>query len=214
MTTAVILDRPYLCTSTPLVSEPVKHYVPLEDDICTDSTGVPSDEDLGTEPLAVVRFEHQVARFQRATGRERDAARAAIINKLLATDDPDAFLNTVIQTLTLSKRPGRLDDAVDILSKCGHLLPQFICEMLSQNQILPVDEDYWYVLIRSVGKSNLPAARMFVDLLWTKSREAAVEALGDIGDDESLKRLHDIAAGDPSARIRQLAAQAIEECSG
>ena len=83
----------------------------------------------------------------------------------------------------------------------------------SQPQATEIDEDYWYVLIRGVGKSALPSASMFVEMLWSKSPEAAVEALGDIGNDEALKRLRTLAAHAPSQFIRQLAAGIIDEWS-
>jgi len=153
-----------------------------------------------TEPPAALQFEHDVAWFQRAVGRKRDAARSAIVKRLLKEDDPSEFIQTTVRTLVSSARPGRLDDAVDILSECGNLLPQFIFDLLTQPQTKEIGEDEWY-----------PSARMFVGMLWSKSPEAAVEALGDIGDEESLKRLRAVAADDPSEFVRQLAAGIITE---
>ncbi len=146
-------------------------------------------------------------------GDQRDAARSAIIQKILNADNPDEYIQTTVQTLISSARPGRLDDAVDILSECGPRLEQFVNEVLLQSmQIDDADEDFWYVLIRGIGKSTLPSARMFVRMLWPNSPDAAVEALGDIGGDESLKRLREVAAGDSPEFVRNLAAEIIEEC--
>jgi hypothetical protein len=160
-----------------------------------------------------MRFAREVASFQRSVGTQRDAARGTIVRRILTADDPDEYVGTVLQTLLSSRRPGRLDDAIDILSATGPVVATFICEMLSQPQVTEVDEDYWYVLIRALGRSQIPAARMFIDLLWQKSPEAAVEALGDLGNAESIARLRTIAGSDGSDRIRQLAADIIEECS-
>ncbi len=174
---------------------------------------VPGEEDVGTEPPAALRFEHEVARFQRAVGHQRDAARSAIVRRILKADDPDEYIQTMAQTLVSSALPGRLDDAVDILSECGPRLEQFVNGVLPQLiQSDEADEDFCYVLIRGIGKSTLPSARMFVELLWSKSPDAAVEAMGDIGGDDSLKRLRGVAAGDPSEFVRNLAAEIIEEC--
>ena len=203
MNTAAIPIRPSF--STVFAFEPAEHPARFGYGLL--------EEDVKTEPPAALRFEHEVVRFQRAVGRQRDVARSAIVKKLLTADNPDEYIQTALHTLISSARPGRLDDAVDILSECGRLLPQFVHEMLSQPQTSEGDEDYWYALIRGMGKSTLPSARMFVELLWPKSPEAAVEALGDIGDGESLKRLHEVAVGDPSDFIRQLAAGIVEECS-
>ena len=170
-------------------------------------------EDIRTEPPQVLRFEHEVARFQRALGTERDALRSAIVRKIMAADYPDEYVEVVIQTFVLSSRPGRLDDAVDILSETPRVLPQFVSELLSQPPDNERDEDYWYVLIRALGKSSLSSARMFIEMLWPKSPEAAVEALGDLGGPESLQRLRDIAGTDASEFIRQMAAEILEEYS-
>ncbi len=170
-------------------------------------------EDLPTESPPAMRFAREVASFQRSVGTQRDAARGTIVRRILTADDPDEYVGTVLQTLLSSRRPGRLDDAIDILSATGPVVATFICEMLSQPQVTEVDEDYWYVLIRALGRSQIPAARMFIDLLWQKSPEAAVEALGDLGNAESIARLRTIAGSDGSDRIRQLAADIIEECS-
>jgi hypothetical protein len=182
------------------IEEPTRYkYVAIEED--------------RTEPPQSLRFEHEVGRFHRALGQERDAARSAIVKKLLAVDEPDEYIQTALRAFVSSSRPGRLDDAVDILSQCGRLLPQFVSEVLTRPQPTSVDDDYWYVLIRSIGKSTLPSARLLVELLWSRSPEAAVEALGDIGDAESLKKLRVVAAGDPSEFVRSLATEVIEECS-
>lgn len=170
-------------------------------------------EDTRTEPSESLRFEHELARFQRAVGSERDASRSAIVRNILAADYPDEYVETILQTLILSSCPGRLDDAVDILSETPRVLPQFVSEVLSQPRAAEPDEDYWYVLIRALGKSSLPSSRMFIGLLWPKSPEAGVEALGDLGDAESLRRLRAVASTDASDFIRQMAAEILEECS-
>jgi hypothetical protein len=170
-------------------------------------------EDSRTEPPEALRFEHEVARFQRATGSERDASRSAIVRRILTADYPDDYVETVLQTLVFSSRPGRLDDAVDILSETPRVLPQFISEALSQPQAAGADEDYWYVLIRALGKSSLPSSRIFIELLWSKSPEAGIEALGDLGDAQSVRRLRAVASSDASDFIRQMAAEILEECS-
>jgi hypothetical protein len=136
-----------------------------------------------------------------------------IVKRIRTADHPDEFIQTTIRTLVSSAQPGRLDDAVDILSQCGELLPTFIFEVLSQPQATGIDEDYWYVLIRGVGKSALPSASIFVEMLSSNSPEAAVEALGDVGSEQALKRLRAVAAHGPSPFIRQLAAGIIDVCS-
>jgi hypothetical protein len=54
---------------------------------------------------------------------------------------------------------------------------------------------------------------MYVEMLWSKSPEAAVEALGDIADPESIARLREVARSDTSEFIRNMAEEVLEECS-
>ena len=206
MSTTAISIHSFSRTLSGLFAPELEHCVPY------DYYATPQKKDIRTELPEALRFEYEVARFQRAVGRQRDAARSAIIKKLLTADNPDEYIQTAVHTLISSARPGRLDDAVDILSQCGRLLPQFVCESLPQPQTTEIDEDFWYTVIRGMGKSGFPSARMFVELLWSKSPEAAVEALGDIGDDESLERLRAVVAGDSPEFVRNLATEIIEEC--
>jgi hypothetical protein len=169
------------------------------------------EETTGTKPPKSIQFRNDVAQFHRMVGRERDAARAEIVRKIRTADDPDEFILTTIFTLISSTRPGRLDDAIDVLSECGRRLSQFVVSILTQPQAKAIDEDFWYVLIRAVGRSGIPSARMFVELLWRESPEAAVEALGDIGDEDAIRRLRAVAGDASLGSVRQLAADIIDE---
>lgn len=172
----------------------------------------PIEDETQTAAPKAVQFGHEVSRFQRTVGGHRDAARATIVRKILKAEDPEEHLEICLQTFLLSARPGRLDDAVDVLSETGAVLQQFVCALVAQPSASDVDEDYWYVLIRALGKSRLPSASMYIEALWLKSPEAGVEALGDLGGDESLRRLQTVAASDRSDTIRQLATEIIKEC--
>ena len=166
-----------------------------------------------TEPPTVVRFEHDLCGFNGP----RAQSRCRAVHDCQTNFEQQTILSTSSRRPSavwcLAPRPGRLDDAVDILSQCGELLPNFILEMLSQPQATGIDEDYWYVLIRGVGKSALPSASIFVEMLSSNSPEAGGRVLGDIGSEQALKRLRAVAAHGRSPFIRQLAAGIIDECS-
>lgn len=176
--------------------------------------------DVRTELPPALRFEREINCFQFALGQERDAARSAIVKKIITANKPDEYIQTALHTFISSSRPGRLDDAIDILSQCGQILPHFVYEVRPRHQPEPInedywiDEDYWYVLIRSIGKSSLaPAeASSLVTSLWSHSPEAVLEALGDIGDEGSLKQLRDFATKGESDFIQRLAQEILEEC--
>lgn len=95
-------------------------------------------------------IEHDVTRLQQAVGHQRDVMRSVIVCNILKADKPNKYIHTLIQTLILSALPGRLDDGIDILSQCEHLVEQLLYEMLLQPQSSEIDEDYWYILISSI----------------------------------------------------------------
>lgn len=197
MTTAVIRLSP---STTALEDEPLEvHPAQIV-------------EDQRTGPSSSMLLDHEISRFQRSIGAQRDSLRNAIIRKIVNADDPDEYIETTLQALIGSTKPGRLDDAVDILSQAGTVLPQFLHGSFSQLDVDDVDEDYWYVLIRAVGKSKSPTARMYVEMLWSRCPEAAVEALGDIGDEESIDLLRTVVKGAPTEFMRTLAEEVLEEC--
>lgn len=165
-----------------------------------------------TNAPKAIQFGHDVARFQKIAGHARDAARSAIVRKIIRSNSPDEEIEMTLQTFISSAVPGRLDDAVDILCQVGPMLAQFATETTSRVLSVEPDKDYWYVLIRALGKSGLPSARILIDSLWQRSPEAGVEAFADLGGPESLQRLRTVAHADPSEFIRQLAAENLEEC--
>jgi hypothetical protein len=178
-----------------------------------ETTSPTPTKDNRTEAPKAIKFGHEVARFQKIAGHARDAARSAIVRKIVRSNSPDEEIEITLQTFIASAVPGRLDDAVDILCQVGPMLAQFATETTSRALSVAPDKDYWYVLIRALGKSGLPSARILIDSLWKRSPEAGVEAFADLGGPESLQRLRTVAHTDPSEFIRQLAAEILEECT-
>lgn len=166
-----------------------------------------------TEAPEAIQFGHEVARFQKIAGHARDAARSAIVRKIVRSNSPDEYIEMTLQTFIASAIPGRLDDAIDILCQVGPILAQFATEITSRALSAEPDKDYWYVLMRALGKSRLPSARILIDSLWGRSPEAGVEAFADLGGPESLQRLRTVAHTAPSEFIRKLAAEILEECT-
>jgi hypothetical protein len=166
-----------------------------------------------TEAPQSTVFGQQVARFQRAVGAERMALRAVIVRSIVSAEpSADEQIEIVLQVPLESARPGRLDDAVDILAETGPVLERFVGGTLARSDGADRDEDYWYVLIRALGKSKSEMVRSHFESLWNQSPEAVVEALGDLGDAESLRRLQEIAGGDAPEFIRRLASETLRDC--
>lgn len=156
--------------------------------------------------------------FLQARDPERTQLRRNIVRMLL--DDPNSFTltKTVLEALVQSNKPGRLDDAVDILSQTQPDLYLLASSMLMRSSDKPQSrrDDYFYVIIRSLGRTGgTPRAKDFA--LWASSfpmlaaREAVVQALGELEYPWSRELLQKMATNDPSDFIRDLARETIEE---
>ena len=95
-------------------------------------------------------------------------------------------------------RSGRLDDTIDILSLLGRDVVRTVAQArLSTFAPDGSNDDYWYALIRAAGRTGdreIPGR--FLESRFIALEEAAVQALGDIGDSTALKELRRV-ANDP-----------------
>jgi hypothetical protein len=133
-----------------------------------------------------------------------------------SASSPQLPVKAALRMVLRHLRPNRLGDAIDLLTSVSPTAAQTLvvseaCRMRSE--ISADDEDLLYVLLRSAGRIGLPSG--FVAPLLSHSskvvREATVEAMGDIADDYAVKTLRSVADTDPSAAIRRIAAEELED---
>jgi hypothetical protein len=136
--------------------------------------------------------------------RAQDAAAQAIIRAGASAENVDRAL----QVLLSEHRSGRLDDAVDILKLLGREVVRTVFKNALSTYAPDGDnDDYWYVLIRAAGRTGVgDISRHFLRSPFLALEEAAVQALGDIGDAAALDDLRIIAkeTGRPQL-VRELA---------
>lgn len=178
------------------------------------------DTETSTYTPSAVEFRQMAKQLPATGGRERDALREEIIRAISSPslEEPQStYIQAVLEGFLSSKRPGRLDDAIEILPHAGAEFHRFIMETRTVNPPETTDPDYWYVLIRASGRT--PDGRQTDDLIdWalnTGSRplmEAAILALADRADDRSIARLRELANKCPSPFIRELVEEVLDDC--
>ena len=116
-------------------------------------------------------------------------ARTEAVQAINRTGAFTQVVDHVIRSLIRVHRSGRIDDAIDILSELGNLRIRALATTLEQT-FAPngSDHDYWYAVIRAAGRSgDREIPKSFLSSRFTALQEAAVEALGDIGDHAAIE---------------------------
>lgn len=173
-------------------------------------THVPGCTDTLDDP-ALLSFGEKIRRFAAGNLKEREHLRPLIIRALTLTPNQVRYMRMAIMELFESSRPGRLDDAVDILSHVDSTsLTDFINSYWWQDSGKLLKDDYCVALIYAAAKKVPDGAFFTYCRLWLGSgrrpiREAVVEALGSRDDTRSLHSLEQIAQSDDSEFIRHLA---------
>jgi hypothetical protein len=118
-------------------------------------------------------------------------------------------LRATIEVLIATNSPGSTGEALDVLSDFGDAALNLVNMSLRQNPPNGTNDDYWYVLIRGLGKTgNAEIVRQFAQSPYRTLREAGAEALRDLGDEKSLYR---IASEDSSQSVRETAQELLRE---
>jgi len=153
----------------------------------------------------LVRFRMIIHMHEKARGASRRSLREVCVSYLKFSPQADRLINELILECTKLKSPDRLDLAIDILQELGDALYDyafkfFQCDVTQWNYLLPgrtyePDDDYWYILLRSVARSSIDDSKK-LSFVWscreTSHRgvlEGLVEALGDIGSAAAMEKL-------------------------
>jgi len=137
--------------------------------------------------------------------RNKKNLRLQLARVIAAEPSPHLCIGLALSILVAESEPGRLDDAVDLLCELADHLIAFSINELRVNPPNGMNDDRWYAIIRALGKLNHRImVQGFRHSPYRTVREAVVEALGDLGDTESLKMPSEIAQQDESPFIRQI----------
>jgi hypothetical protein len=153
-----------------------------------------------------------------AAGPSRTAAEKQAATLILRAGASIHLLNRVVELLISSRKSGRIDAAIDILTLLGReTVHSFAEDRLhsSPPNGSNLSDDYWYAVIRSAGRvEDREIIERLIDSPNPSIQEAAVEALADVGGSLSRDLLHRI-ANDPHrpSQLRDLAREIASEMS-
>lgn len=169
---------------------------------------------------SIITFRHLLARYPRSSGSDRRVLRSEIVRRVaesrFSPSGPDPYLQAVLDEMLQTKQVGRLDDAIEILAHAGPELAQFVQEAQLRHPFATTDSNYWYVLIRALGRvPPTPTSDWFIDqALSSRLRplvEAAVLALAERGDEASRRRLRSLREKPDSPFLRELLDEALAD---
>lgn len=167
-------------------------------------------------------FRHYAA----ASGDRRRELRSELLEYLKLSPQSESRITELIVLAVDHYSPDRLDLAIDILSQLGDRLFEYAHTFLIRDvdrwnhvyasRAYEPDDDYWYVLLRSVGQADIAEETklMFITSCLIESNrgiaEAVVEALGDIDSVAARDALHRL-TNEQDRFIAELAQDAPDE---
>ncbi len=154
------------------------------------------------------RIEAALDRVRVAVGQDKVRAQFEATHAITRAGASIEDVDRAIRSLLSVHRSGRLDDTIDILALLGRDVVHAVARArLSTFTPDGNNDDYWYALIRAAGRTgDHEIPRYFLESRFIALEEAAVQALGDVGDSAALEDLRRV-ANDPqrSQLIRELA---------
>ncbi len=155
-----------------------------------------------------------VSSLQNYRDQRRKLVREIIAREILSSRFPRQSLDDALDTIFTFPVSERLDEAIDLLVATGELAEQSALDTLTHFDVTLRTDEYWYSLVRSLGKLGKAAVvSQFAKSSNRSIREAVVEALGEMGDETSIALLRQFATNDDSEFIRRLARDTLAEHS-
>jgi hypothetical protein len=169
-----------------------------------------TNDPFSSKSAEVNSLSELIDRFHHSIGRAKNPARLELVALLRKSESQLSALRATMELLVATPySPGSSGEALDVLSDLGDVALNLVDMSLRQNPPNGTNDEYWYVLIRGLGKAgNLEMVRQFARSPYRALREAAAEALRDLGDEKSLSR---IASEDSSQSLRETAQELLCE---
>lgn len=168
----------------------------------------------------VARFSSILKRLERSTNPERVSLRQVLVEYILFSPNSTELISTLILSCLSMKSPDRLDIAIDILSQVKHVIADYAFQYLQQdikqwNKLYPQrkfqpNSDYWYVLLRSVGKAKSDPKTALQIIIACQDEpshevaEAVCEALGDLRSADAISLLRSLSES-PNSFVQAIA---------
>lgn len=176
-------------------------------------------------------FRRAIHDLLRSGHRERAACRKNVSDRLMASRDPVAYINELIEECVIKGGSEGLDIGIDVLSGFGGLVFQYASGFWRKDVVNRwggnqdphrhhMNDDVWYVLLRAAATSDMDPWQKFQMLSYcgtdgpTGVREAAVHALGDLGGDDAVRFLRHMRDSDSSLMVREVATEVLGDLEG
>lgn len=159
------------------------------------------------------QFEAMVRHYLRAPGFDKDRAREHVIEELGVRESDVERIDALLDLAIQSPMPGRLDSAIDVLSDNRVDLLTYLSQ--ASFALNSLDEDKLYVLIRAAGKRRDSTTAMLTN--WSlrhdrpSIRQAAIEALVDVGTLGAIAQIRTIAESDQCESVRRTARECLSD---
>jgi hypothetical protein len=156
----------------------------------------------------------------------RPFVRTQIIGLLGKARDPERCIDELLHICTAEGGPHGLDAAIDVLAKVGTMILEYAWDYLRRDirnwtpnseRAYQPNDDYWYVLLRAVGRADVSEKERFRFIACCTHaesrgiREGVVEGLRDLGTTAAKERILRFAKGDQDDFIRKIAREALED---
>ncbi len=157
---------------------------------------------------------------------QRASHRKRIIDLLSKAREPKRAIDELLQVCTTEGGPDGLDAAIDVLASTRSLILTYAWERLQRDVSMwgPASErayhpndDYWYVLLRAVGRADVPQKERFRFICCFTSaesrgiREGVIEGLRDLGNQTAKERIRRFTVEDKDSFIQRIAREALDD---
>lgn len=180
--------------------------------------------------VAVTIFRRLVDGLLASDHRDRAALRTALITRLRHSEVPDVCIGELLELCATRGGPDGLDTAIDVLSHLGDFVLAYIRQFLKSDMNrwtaagsadgLRWNDDKWYILLRAAARSNVEDGEKFRLLRLcgeagtASMREATIHAMGDIGGDQAIRYIREIAGSTADPMVRETAEQVVDDLEG
>ena len=164
-----------------------------------------------TSDEALSVFSAMVDHYLKTSAHGKHRVRSLIIDELQKRERLNERINKLLEQAVRASRPGRLDDAIDVLANEAVPFWEYASSECFQGLELR-GEDEVYILLRVAGKRReWPLVALALEGALATTREAASEALCDIATSVAKRKLLELANNDPSSSVRKLAEERLDE---
>ena len=187
-----------------------------------------STSQMGSPSLTL--FRRSVHTLIRSSHRVRADQRNAVIERLRFSRDPMGYVNALLEECVAEGGPDGLDIVIDVLSNFPELTLQYAREFwrldltrLEKASDIPrhhLNDDVWYVLLRSAGSSAMDTFQKVGMLMYFAAdgpesvREASIHALGDMGGNTAIRLLRRLRLAETHASVKETITQVLDDLEG